>query len=119
MEELVSKFERATHHKVVVNYGLAAALGRQIEAGGLFDLAILTPAVIDDLIKERKIAADSRTTIARSGLAIVIRAGAPKPDIATIDAFKRSLLGAKSIAYAKEGASGVAFAALIRRLGIA
>jgi molybdate transport system substrate-binding protein len=119
MEDLVPQFERATHHKVAVRYGLAAVLRQQIEAGEAFDLAILTPAAIDDLIKVQKVAADSRTILAQSGLGIAIRAGARKPDITTVEAFKRSLLGAKSIAYAKEGASGVAFAALIRRLGIA
>ena len=119
MEDLAPQFERATHQKVAVRYGLAAVLKQHIEAGEIFDLAILTPAAIDDLIKERRVAADSRTILARSGLGIVIRAGAHKPDITTSEAFKRSLLGAKSIAYAKEGASGVAFAALIQRLGIA
>lgn len=119
LEELAPQFERATKHKVVVTYGLAAVLRQQIEAGETFDLAILTPAAIDDLIKAGKVAADSRTTLARSGLAIAIRAGARKPDITTADAFKRSLVGARSIAYVREGASGVAFAALIQRLGMA
>jgi len=119
MEELAPQFERATHHKVVVRYGLAAQLKQEIEAGEAFDLAVLTPAAIDDLIAQRKVASDSRTILARSGLGIAIRAGAHKPDISTVEAFKRSLLAAKSIAYAKEGASGVAFAALIQRLGIA
>jgi len=119
MEELAPQFERATHHQVVVRYGLAATLKQEIEAGAAFDLAVLTPAAIDDLIGQRKVASDSRTILARSGLGIAIRTGARKPDIATVDAFKRSLLAAKSIAYAKEGASGVAFAALIQRLGIA
>ena len=119
MEELAPQFERATHHKVAVRYGLAAMLKQQIEAGEAFDLAILTPAAIDDLINAHKVAADSRTTLARSGLGIVMRAGAPKPDITTVETFKRSLVAAKSIAFAKEGASGVAFAALIERLGIA
>src|SRR6266511_3625993 len=111
MEALAPQFERATHHKVVVRYGLAARLKQEIEAGEVFDLAILTPAAIDDLITERKVAPDSRTILARSGLGIVIRAGAPKRDITTVEAFRRSLLDTKSIAYAKEGASGVAFAA--------
>jgi molybdate transport system substrate-binding protein len=119
LTELAPQFERATPHKVVVTYGLAAVLKQRIEAGEAFDVAILTPAAIDDLVKARKVAADSRTTLARSGLAIAIRAGARKPDITTVDAFKRALAGARSIAYVKEGASGVAFAALIQRLGLA
>ena len=75
--------------------------------------------MVDDLIKSGKIAADSRVVIARSGLALAVRKGAKKPDVSTSDAFKRTLLNAKSIAYAKEGASGVYFAELVQRLGIA
>jgi molybdate transport system substrate-binding protein len=85
----------------------------------MFDVAIVTPVVMDDLVAHGRIAAGTRTTIARSGLALAVRTGAPKSDIGTADAFKRTLLDARSIAYAKEGASGVAFAGLIQRLGIA
>jgi molybdate transport system substrate-binding protein len=119
LEDLIPKFERSSKHAVAAKYGLAAALGQRIEAGEAFDVAIVTPAVMDNLIGHGKIAADTRTTIARSGLALAIRTGGPKSDISTSDAFKRTLLNARSIAYAKEGASGVAFAALIQRLGIA
>jgi molybdate transport system substrate-binding protein len=117
-EDLIPKFEQAMKQKVTVRYGLAAALKQQIEHGESFDAAFLTPAAMDDLVKTGKIAADSRTNVARSGLGVAIRAGARKPDIKTVDSFKRTLLDAKGIAYAKEGASGVAFAALIDRLGI-
>ena len=119
LEDLRPKFERATKHTVAVTYGLAAVLKQRLEGGEAFDVAFLTPAAIDDLIARGKIGAATRATIARSGLAIAVRAGAPKIDIGTADAFKRALLNAKSIAYVKEGASGVAFAALIQRLGIA
>lgn len=119
LEDLVPKFERTVKHTVVVKYGLAAALKQRIEGGEAFDVTFVTPTVMDDLIAHGKIAGDTRTTIARTGLALAIRAGARKPDISTVDAFKRVLLNAKSIAYAKEGASGVAFAALVQRLGIA
>ena len=118
VEDLVPEFERTTSHKLVVTYGLAAALKRQIDAGEPFDVAILTPQAIDDVIKSGKVTAASRTPIARVGLAIAIRSGARKTDIGTTDAFKRALLNAKSIVYAREGASGVAFTALIQRLGI-
>ena len=100
MEELAPQFERAAHHTVAVRYGLAAVLKQQIEAGEPFDLAILTPAAIDDLIAQRSVASDSRTILARSGLGLAIRAGAHKPDIATVDAFARTLVSATSIAYA-------------------
>jgi len=118
-EDLIPQFERATKHKVIVRYGLAAALKQQIEHGDPFDVAFVTPAVMDDLVKQARIAGDTRATIARSGLGIAIRAGARKPDLSTVESFTRALLDAKGIAYAKEGASGVAFAALIERLGIA
>jgi len=117
--ELVPQFERATKHTVAIRYGLAAGLKQQIEGGEPFDVAFLTPAAMDDLVADGKIAVGTRMVIARSGLALAVRAGASKADIKTVEAFKRALLGAKSIAYAKEGASGVAFAALIQRLGIA
>lgn len=119
MEDLAPKFERATGHKVIVKFGLAAVFKQQIEAGEPFDVAVLTPPLIDDLIKQGKVTADTRAVIARTGLGILIRAGARKPDLGTGEAFKRALLDAKSIAYAKEGASGVYFAGLIQRLGIA
>ena len=118
VEDLVPQFERATKHKLVVTYGLAAALARQIEAGEPFDVAILTPQTMENAIKGGKIAAETRTTIARVGLAIAIRSGARKTDISTTDDFKSALLNARSIVYAKEGASGVAFTALIQRLGM-
>ena len=118
-EELAPQFERSTGHKIVVTYGLAAGFKQQIDAGTAVDVAILTPALIDDLIKSGKMAADSRTVIARTGLGVMIKSGARKPDVRTTDSFKKALLDASSIAYAKEGASGVAFAALIEKLGIA
>jgi molybdate transport system substrate-binding protein len=119
MEELAPRFEKVSGHKVVVVYGLAAGLKTRIEAGERFDLAVLTPAMLDDLIKQRRIAADSRAVIARTGLGILVRTGARKPDVSTTEAFTRALVAARSIAYAKEGASGVAFAALVQKLGLA
>jgi len=119
MQELAPQFERASEHKVVVRYGLAAALKQQIEAGEPFDVAILTPAMMDEVIKQGRVAADTRTVIARAGIGIAIRAGAARPDIGTAEAFKRTLLDAASISYAKAGASGIYFAGLLQRLGIA
>jgi molybdate transport system substrate-binding protein len=118
-EELAPQFERSSGHKIVVTYGLAAGFKQQIDAGTPVDVAILTPALIDDLIKSGKMAADSRAVIARTGLGVMIKSGARKPDVRTTDSFKKALIDASSIAYAKEGASGVAFAALIEKLGIA
>jgi len=119
LEELAPAFERQTGNKLSITFGLAAALKRQIESGEAFDLAILTNAGIDDLAKQGKVDGASRASIARSGVGIGIKRGAPRSDIATPDALKRTLLGAKSIAWAKEGQSGIYFAGLLERMGIA
>jgi len=119
MQELVPQFERATKHTVIITYGLSAVLKRQIDAGESFDVAVLTPALIDDLIKQGKIAASTRTSVARSGMALAIRMGATKPDMRTSEALKRTLLASKSITYAQEGASSGFFNELIHKLGLA
>lgn len=118
MQELVPQFERATGHKVVVQYGVSAVMQRQVEAGEPFDAIFLTVKQLDALVQGGKIAPGTRTPIARSGMAIAIHAGAARPDIKTVDALKRTVLAAKSISYAKEGASGLYFIALATRLGI-
>ena len=118
LEELAPAFERQTGNKVSIIFGLAAVLKRQIEAGEAFDAAILTSAGIDDLAKQGKVDGGSRAAIARSGVGIGIRKGGPRPDISTPDALKRTLLAAKSISWAKEGASGVYFASVLERIGI-
>lgn len=118
MQELIPQFEQATKHQVLVTYGVSADLKRQVEAGESFDIAVLTPALIDDAINRGQIAGDTRIVFARSPMAIAIRRGTTKADIGTIDAFKRALLASKSIAYAREGATGVFFADLVQRLGL-
>ncbi len=119
MEELGPQFERATSHTLEVTYGLSAALQKQIADGAPFDVAVLTPASLDDLIAKGRIVGPTRTVLAQSPIAIAIRAGAPRPDVATKDALLRTLQASPSIAYAKEGAGGVFFVALAERLGIA
>jgi molybdate transport system substrate-binding protein len=117
LDDVAPRFERDTRHKVVMTFGLAAALKERIEKGEAYDLAILTPAQLDDLIAKAKAAAP-RTVIARTGLGLMVKAGAPKLDVGSVDAFKRTLLGAKSLTYVPAGASGVAFLATAKQLGI-
>ena len=119
MDDLVSPFERATKHTVAIDYGVSADLKRQIDKSAPFDLAILTPALIDELIAQGRIAPDTRVTLARSSMALAIRAGTPKPDIRTTDALTRVLRSSTSISYAREGASSVFFAQLVQRLNLA
>jgi molybdate transport system substrate-binding protein len=117
--ELRPEFERASGHKIAVTYGLAAAFKQQIEAGEAFDVVVVTPPLLDDMVKQGKVAGDGRATIARAGIGIAIRAGAARPDISNTEAFKHTLAAAKSVTYAKAGQSGVYFAGLLTRLGIA
>ena len=118
LDELAPRFERETRHHLVITYGVAAVLKGRIESGESYDVAILTPAQIDDLIAAAK-AGGPRTVIARSGLGLMVKAGASKLDVATVDAFKRTLLAAPSLTYVPVGASGVAFLATVKQLGIA
>jgi molybdate transport system substrate-binding protein len=117
--ELGPQFERVTGHKIVIQYGPGAALRRQIEAGEAFDLAIIASERVDDLIKQGKIAGDTRMDIVRVGIGVAVREGAPKPDISSVDAFKRMLLSVKSVTYGPADATGEHFIKLLDRLGIA
>jgi molybdate transport system substrate-binding protein len=118
LKDLAPGFERDTGHKLVVKFEVSGNLKRQIEAGEAFDVAILPPDLMGDVAKQGKVVAGSEAEIGRSGIGVVVRAGAPKPDISSAEAFKRTLLGAKSITYAGEGATGRYLPRLFERLGI-
>ena len=117
--ELGPQFERTTGHKIVVQYGATGTFKRQIEAGEAFDLVIIGSDGVYDLIKQGKIAGDTRVDIARVGIGVAVRDGAPKPDISSVDAFKNTLLNVKSVTYTPEGATGTHLAKVLDRLGIA
>jgi molybdate transport system substrate-binding protein len=119
---LVPDFEKQTGHKVVVQNDTVGALAKRIEGGEVFDLAVLTPAAVNDLSSKGKFVAGSRTNLGRVGVGVVVKEGAPKPDISSVDAFKKALLAAKSVAYidpAAGGSSGIYVAGLLDRLGVA
>jgi molybdate transport system substrate-binding protein len=116
--ELIAQFERETGHKIAVTYGIAAVLKTKFLEGAPADVLILTSPIVEDLAKQGKVAPGSKVDVARSGVGIGVKAGAPRPDISTPDALKSAVLAAKSVGFAKEGASGVAFARAIERLGI-
>jgi molybdate transport system substrate-binding protein len=119
LRELGPAFERASGVRLAISYDPANALKHKIEDGAEFDVAIVTRAVIDSLAKQRKIVTESCTDIARSGLGVAVRKGTAKPDVTTVNAFKRALLAAKSVVRSKEGTSGLYFDMLLTRLGIA
>jgi len=116
-KELGPQFERATGHKLVIWYGNATTMRRRMAAGEAFDL--LVSGSLDEYTKQGKIVADTRTEIARVGMGVGARAGAPKPDISSVDAFKRAVLNAKSVTYNPEGGPGIHLAGVFDRLGIA
>jgi len=118
MIEIVPLFERASGAKVEIEFRLTSVLMREIEAGAGFDVALLPRPELDALVRAGKIAAGSTADVTRSAVGLAVRTGSPKPDIATVDAFKRTLIAARSIAYS-DGPSGAYIAGLLERLGIA
>ena len=117
LHEVFSDFERATGHKVATQYEGSLVSKRRIEAGEAFDVVVVSFDV-DELAKLGRIAPGTRVVLGRTGVGVAVRKGAPKPDIATTDAFKRALLDARSVAYGR-GSSGQFFLGLLDRLGIA
>jgi molybdate transport system substrate-binding protein len=118
MEALIPEAERATGRTIVIQFSSSAVLKRSIDGGEPFDLAILTPGIVDDLIKAGKIQAGTHADLASAALAVGVRAGAPRADVGTPEAMKRTLLAARSITYTKEGAASAAIANMLRSLGV-
>jgi len=121
-EELIQRFEATSGHKLAVTWGTAPMLVKRIESGETADVLILSRAGIDQVKAQGKVAPGSDVTLAGSGVAIAVKADAPKPDISTPEALKKTLLDCRAIAYSEPsagGASGVYFAKLLERLGIA
>jgi molybdate transport system substrate-binding protein len=119
LDKIGPEFERATGHKLAVTTDIAITMVRRIQAGEPFDFLVAAPEQIDGLVTEGKIVAETRTNLARSGIGVEVRAGAPRPDISSVEAFKLALLNARSIAYLKKGQSGVYLAGVLERIGLA
>jgi molybdate transport system substrate-binding protein len=122
LDELAPQFEQATGNKLSIGYSLNAAIRKRILEGETADVIILSRPVMDELQKLDKLAPGDIANVAGTAVAVVVRAGAPKPDISSADALKNSVLAAKSIVYAdpaKGGLTGVHFARVLDRLGIA
>jgi molybdate transport system substrate-binding protein len=120
LKEIGPEFERSSGHKLSVVTDIAATLANRIIDGEDFDIFIGPPAQMNRVVQANKVITDTHTPIAHSGIGVVVRAGAPKPDISSVDTFKRALLNAKSIGYLKqEGTSGAYLHGLFERLEIA
>jgi molybdate transport system substrate-binding protein len=119
VRDLAPAFERASGHKVIISYELGAALMNKVNSDAPLDIVTHYPDAVDDLAKKGKVLPGTRAVFARAGIGVAVKAGAPKPDIGSTEAFKRAMLAAKSVAYSRAGASGLYTAKLMERLGIA
>ena len=118
IEAVIPIFEHDSGHKVKASFLSGSVLPVKVKEGAPADLIVTTPESIDDLVKAGKVVAGSRVDFVRSSAGVAVRAGAPKPDISTPEAFKHALLAAKSVGISK-GPSGFYMLSLLERLGIA
>jgi len=121
VEELAPPFERASGHALRVVYGPSGGLARRLNGGEAADLIVVESKVLEELIKQGKVT-PGRTDVARTGIGIAVRRGAPKPDVSSAEALKRTLLTAKSIGHTAPAGGGVTAAHIIgvfEKLGIA
>jgi molybdate transport system substrate-binding protein len=117
LSEALPLFEQASGHKVSVRFGLTRDMKAAIEEGATFDLALLPRSALDELVQAGKIAGGSVTDVVRSLVGLMVRTGAPEPDIGSVEAFKSVLRRATAISYSK-GPSGLYVAELLQRLGL-
>lgn len=116
--ELAQQFETSSGHKVVPVWSASTDITKRVKAGETADIVIVGAGAIDELITSGKLLPGSRVDLMTSGIGVAVRAGAPKPDISSQEALKRTLLSAKSIGYST-GLSGVYMNSLFQRMGIA
>ena len=119
IQHLTAEIEDSAKVSLATDFGPTVGLLERIRGGEKADLVILTTQAIDELIGQNILSPEGRADIASSLVGLAVRAGTPKPDIGSVDGLKRTLLGARSVAYSKIGASGIFFAGLLQRLGIA
>jgi molybdate transport system substrate-binding protein len=118
LEGLLPNAERAIGRRIAVRFSSSAALKQSIDQGEAFDLAILTPELVNELMQRGTMRAGTRRDLASIDLAVGVRAGAPRVDISTPDAIKRRLLAAKSLTWTEGGAASAANLAMLDALGI-
>ena len=119
LDQLGPEFERASGYKLGLSYSPAKAMLRRLAAGETADLAILSAPAIESVAEQGKIDKGTLRTLGRCGIGVGVKSGTRKPDVSSLEAFKRALLEARSIVHTVEGASGIHFVDVIRKLGIA
>jgi molybdate transport system substrate-binding protein len=119
---LAPEYEKASGNKLIIDNDTVGGLVKRVEGGEAFDVLVASPAAIDELAAKGKVAPFSRTNLARVGVGVMVKEGAPKPDVSTVDAFKKAVLDAKSVSFinpASGGSSGIYVEKLLEKLGIA
>lgn len=119
VREVARVFEKMSGRVLKVQNANNPILKKQIQDGVPFDVVVIETAMLDELIKDGKVAAGTRVDLARVGMALLSRTDGPKPDISTLDAFRSALRAAESIGYIADGHSGTVFLATIAKLGVA
>jgi molybdate transport system substrate-binding protein len=122
MTQVGAQFEKQSGYKLAITYGTTGYIVKRITGGETADLIIATAPAVQNLVKSGKIVEGSNVSIASTGIGVAVRSDTPKPDVSSVEAFKRSLLAAKSVAYsdpADGAASGIHFAKVLQHLGIA
>jgi molybdate transport system substrate-binding protein len=112
------QFERVSGHKLTTTWSPIVDAVKKLQAGEVYDLVILSAPALDDVIKQGKIAQGSRVDLAKSGIGVAVRTGAPKPDLTSADGVKKAVLAASSVGYSS-GSSGAYIEGLFQRWGIA
>jgi molybdate transport system substrate-binding protein len=118
VSDLAPAYEKLTGHSIIVRFEPAAAMNDKINASEPADIAALQPAEVDNFIEQGRMVAGTRTDFAQAGVGVAVKAGAPRPDIGTVAAFKHAMINARSIGYSQAG-SGLIAAAAMEKLGIA
>jgi len=111
-------FERATGHKVAIDFLNIAGTRGRINAGEPFDIAIVSPKAVDDLEQQGKLVKGASLNMGRTGLALVGHKGLARPDIGSVESFRRTLLNARLVAYSATGESGIGFLKVLEKMGI-
>jgi molybdate transport system substrate-binding protein len=120
--DVTPQFEKQTGHKLVIQNDTVGALVKRIDGGEAFDVVVVTPAALDYLMKKGKVVDGARAELARVGVGVMVKEGTPKPDVSSVEAFKKAVLDAKTVAYidpASGGSSGIYVDRLLQKLGIA
>jgi molybdate transport system substrate-binding protein len=122
LERLAPAFEKSSNHNLMIEYATAGKVEEKVAADEAIDVAILTKPRAEKLVRVAKLVGGTTTVLARVPIGLAVKKGAPQPDISSVDAFKRTLLDARSIAYvdpASGGTSGIFLAQALEKLGIA